>query len=265
MKKLKQLLGILLVMLVASTAQAAPPEAEAGTNADKNVEISIAPYGWLMGLKGTVGARGVKTEVDASFGDLTNQLDFAAMLAAEVVFYNKFGLTSNFNKTILSDQKSHNGISLSGETSLFIADIEAFYRIGSIPLGQAKTPFINFDLLAGARIWDVGLELDLDTRYLGSHNASRNKTWVDPLVGARAILQIDDNWRFVVQGDVGGGGNTSNTWDTTAFVGYTFWEHGTAMAGYRALGINRREGSGADRFVMDVTFQGPILGVIFTF
>lgn len=55
------------------------------------------------------------------------------------------------------------------------------------------------------------------------------------------------------------------TWDTTGLIGYTFWQHGTLLAGYRAVGVTCSEGSGNNAFTFDATLSGPILGVALTF
>ena len=53
--------------------------------------FTIAPYGWLAGLEGDVGARGRTTHVDESIGDILDNLDIAAMAVAEAR-YERFGL-----------------------------------------------------------------------------------------------------------------------------------------------------------------------------
>ncbi|BAH73620.1 hypothetical protein DMR_01290 [Solidesulfovibrio magneticus RS-1] len=54
------------------------------------------------------------------------------------------------------------------------------------------------------------------------------------------------------------------TWDTTAVIGYTFWEHGTFWAGYRAVGDNYTS-NGKNAFKFDAVLHGPIIGLAFTF
>ena len=257
---IKKTLATLALLLIAGRAYGEAPN----TENDKKSQFYIAPYVWLKGISGTVGARGRSTEVDASFSDLRDHIESAGMIAVEALFQNKFGITANLSFANLGDQASHNGISLSGGTDLLVSDVALFYRVGSFPLNQTGS-FMNLDILAGLRYWDVGLELNLDTPYLGSHRISRSRDWVDPFVGARAQFHLNDRWSFILQGGIGGGGDTSRTWDASARVGCRIGGNSTLLLGYRAVSVDRREGSGTDRFIFDTTLSGPLIGLVFVF
>ena len=226
---------------------------------------TIAPYAWLTGISGTVGAKGYDAKVDVSFADLSKYLNMGAMVHAEVLYRERFGLFSDFNYSLLSDQASSKRASLDAKMSLVLSDVVAFYRVGTVPLGKSQTSSMDFDLLGGARIWSLAVKLDAE-RDRGGRNVFAQKTWADPIVGARATFHLTDAWLLSLRGGVGGFSVSSAfTWDTTALVGYTFWEHGTLLAGYRAVGVNYSEGSGRSAFKFDATLSGPILGVAFTF
>ncbi|EKO41211.1 MAG: hypothetical protein B193_0052 [Solidesulfovibrio magneticus str. Maddingley MBC34] len=226
---------------------------------------TIAPYAWLTGISGTVGAKGYDANVNVSFADLSKYLNLGAMVHAEVLYRERFGLFSDFNYSLLSDQASSKRASLDAKMSLVLSDVVAFYRVGTVPLGKAQTASMDFDLLGGARIWSLAVKLDAD-RDRGGRNVFSQKTWVDPIVGARATFHLTDAWLMSLRGGIGGFSVSSAlTWDTTALIGYTFWEHGTLLAGYRAVGVNYSEGSGKSAFQFDATLSGPILGVAFTF
>jgi len=84
--------------------------------------------------------------------------------------------------------------------------------------------------------------------------------WVDFIVGARVIADLTPKLSLMVIGDLGGfgiGSSSSFTWNSRAILGWRLSEHWTAVAGYRALYINRDSG--------DLTTKGPILGAIYRF
>ena len=53
-------------------------------------QFFIAPYLWFVGLNGKVSVNGNQSDVDASFGDIWDQLDFAFQIRAEAMKNNYF-------------------------------------------------------------------------------------------------------------------------------------------------------------------------------
>ena len=58
-----------------------------------------------------------------------------------------------------------------------------------------------------------------------------------------------------------GAGGADLDWDVAAALGYRFNERFSAVAGYRALGVNYEDNG----FVFDVVQQGPIMGLVIHF
>ncbi|WP_243361764.1 hypothetical protein [Fundidesulfovibrio terrae] len=249
----------LFVLLMAGPASAQTASSEG------DFKFTLAPYAWLIGMSGTVGVRGAQVHVDASFADLSKYLNIGAMLHADMVYRDTFGILGEINYALLGDQASGKKTSLDGQMGLFLSDVAAFYRVGTASLGKDGGCPTSLDLLAGARIWNLGVKIKTES-FLNSRSEFKQKGWVDPTVGARVLFHMTDKWTFDVRGGVGGFGISSAiTWDAMAMLGYSFWEHGTALLGYRAVGVNHSEGSGRDYFKFDATLNGPILGVAFTF
>jgi hypothetical protein len=61
---------------------------------------------------------------------------------------------------------------------------------------------------------------------------------------------------FVSGWAIAGGGSSDFNWDLLGAVGYKVNDRFSAMAGYRAQGIDYEDGP----FVFDSVIQGPILG-----
>lgn len=103
----------------------------------------------------------------------------------------------------------------------------------------------------------------MDSDAAGSADRSRN--WVEPFVGARANIDLGEDFVLQVRGDVGGFGLGSDfAWQLAAVIGWQFemFDMDAALfVGYRALAQDYEEGS----FEWDVIAHGPILGLGFTF
>ena len=256
MKNLKIMLVVLFVFLFVGTGNAAPDAEE-----QQDTRFYVTPFAWFVGMDGTIGARGRTTEVDFSFSDVRDYVDFAAMLGLEVVFDNTNGILSNINLIQLAKQKPVRGVTLEGDTQILLSDIAAFHRFHSAPFGERKTSVMNLDFLAGVRIWDIDVGLYVDTPLMGSHNVSKSRSWVDPFVGLRAQFLMNERLRLTLLGGIG----TSNTWDASAQVAWKIGRSSSLLLGYRALGVDRREGEGNEQFVFDTTIDGPMLGFTFEF
>lgn len=229
-----------------------------------DLKYSIAPYGWMTSMRGTVGAKGFTTKVDSSFVDIAEYLMFGVMLHAEGLYRDTVGVVIDFNYSSLGEQASRRRVSLEGKSSLLVSDVLAFYRVGSVSLGQSGS-YVDFDVLAGIRVWSVSLGMDLDVGPF-SRSVYKEKTWVDPVVAGRAQFHLNDKWMLSMRGGVGGFSlGSAITWDASVLIGYTFWEHGTFMAGYKAVGVKHSEGDGDSAFKYDAILYGPVIGVLFTF
>jgi hypothetical protein len=60
-----------------------------------------------------------------------------------------------------------------------------------------------------------------------------------------------------------GAGGSDLTWSAYALVGWQFTDWGSLNAGYKWLAYDYDTGSGPSRFSWDVTYQGPIAGLVF--
>jgi hypothetical protein len=251
---------LLLVPAGVLAAQGAETSAQA-----QDFRFTVTPYAWLTGLSGTVGARGSTATVNTSFADLSKYLNTAAMLDVDVLYRERVGFLADLNYSQLGDQVSGKVVSLDSKSTLLLSDLTAYYRLWSAAPWENCPGSVSLDLLAGARIWSLGMSLDANT-FFGGRSITETKTWADPVVGARAQFHLGEKWAFELRGGVGGFGVSSSlTWDAMALVGYHLWDHGTLFLGYRGVGVNHTEGSGSSKFVFDTTLHGPILGLAFSF
>lgn len=258
MKRSKALCGsILLILFLAGISHA-----EAIVSDDvPNTRFFVAPYAWMVGMKSTVGAKGYKTEVDSSFSDALDKVDFAGMLVMEAVFENKYGIMTDLNMISLKDQEAYRGITLDGGTNMFFGNASLFYRLMSRPLKSNPAGYMNLDVMAGFNYWN--LDLDLRASALGgSRHLYESADWFDFIAGLRTQIRFDEKWTFVMQGRLGKGEDTHSTWDVAARIGYRIGNNSSLTLGYRAVYVNHETNNG---FVFKTTMQGPVLGVVFSF
>jgi hypothetical protein len=120
------------------------------------------------------------------------------------------------------------------------------------------------ELLAGARIVNLGSKL----HFFGPLNLEieDDKTWVDPYVGIRFNPRLSENWSLLTRFDIGGFDigsdialhlNADAVWHITEKFSLAF--------GYRVLATNYDDEEGENEFIFDMTFHGPIAGLIYSF
>lgn len=272
----------------ATSAAVSEPPAEVGTVTDNLRDQPTAPgaaaddhgglrteltgWIWIVGMDGTVGARGTRADVSADFGDVLEASDsvfaFAGRLEVGLGSWGGF-IDGMYSKLGADDQSGPVGLANIDVTcQTVLTDFGLMYRVGEWePDGEAgrNARDITLDLYAGGRY--TNLDLDLEPAALPSR--SQSVDWFDPIVGAKLGLPFAEEWRLALNGDIGGFGAASDfTWSVTGVVGYDFHLGQLPAAvyvGYRAIGQDYSTGSGADEFTWDVVQHGPILGLSLRF
>lgn len=219
--------------------------------------FAVAPYFWAAGLSGDIAQFGLpEVHVDPDFGDILDDLDFAAMAIGEArydrysifadIMYSKISSGRGTPRGIIADD-----VNVSSET--FAGLFGAGYSVLQNERG-------TLDIVAGLRIWHASTDISFSGGILDGVDRNDSATWVDGLAGVRAKYSITDKVYFTGWGLVGGGGADVD-WDVAGAIGYSFNEKVSAVAGYRALGVDYSD----DGFVFDVVQQGPIFGVVLHF
>lgn len=220
--------------------------------------FAVSPYFWAAGLSGDIAQFGLPVTVHISpdFGDILDNLDFAAMAIGEArndrfsifgdVMYTKLSVGSGTPRGIVADS-----VDVTSET--FAGLLGAGYSVVKDDAGY-------LDLVAGARVWSVDTDISLNGGILDGASVSDGETWVDGLVGVRGRYAFNDNL-YVTGWGLVGAGQADVDWDVAAALGYQFNQTISAVAGYRALGVNYDK----DGFIFDAVQQGPIMGLVVHF
>jgi hypothetical protein len=264
---------ILLVMVVfilpgafASSLAAEEKPAESGW------EFTVVPYMWAISMDGSVTVRGLEADVDASFNDLLDEMNFGFMLAYEAR-KGHWGLWGNtiYSNLGNSDVDGPAGLTkIDPSVTAFWQELGGFYRLGTWGLADSsdkKTPSVTVDTFLGARYTYLDTKIDFEGVFSGfAKNIDEDKSWLEPLVGLRTIWDFYERWVLTLAGDIGGVAFGSDfAWSASGLIGYQFSlfgeDNARAFAGYRALSQDYTDGSGNDQFEWDVTLHGPILGM----
>jgi hypothetical protein len=231
---------------------------------DNDFSLSLTPYAWFAGLQGKVGVEGVSAKANSKLADPSDYL-LVSMLRLDALYQGRAGLLADVDYSFLDNQSTKQQFSLNTNIRLILSDVAFYYRFLAAGPGELTPGPLSLDLLAGARIWSLALGNGLTPLIVGS-KVTQEKGWTDPILGLRAKIGLAKRWDLELRGVLGGfGASSALTWEAMATVDYAFWEHGSLLLGYRAVGINHTEGGAGDKFTLDMTLQGPIAGLAFTF
>jgi hypothetical protein len=147
--------------------------------------------------------------------------------------------------------------------TLKLTEIGGTYRIGSDDPGSAA-----FDILLGARVLDIDLNINLilPGPEMTPVSLSNSVSESDAFFGGRLVGNFNDKWQYNLRADIGGGG-TNGTFNIFGAVGYTFGQSGLYSIdfGYRHMTIKLKDSQDGTNTETDITLSGPLLGFVFTF
>lgn len=160
------------------------------TYADTGWDFTMVMPGWLAGIEGTVGVKGVDGYVDDGFDDIIDSLGFLA--AASVEGRNgKFGfiLEGIYTKTIVG------GPTPGPLLNTVSVQIEQLVAEGSLTYRFFESDRAWMELIAGARYTYMGADLSLESNPAGIAGVSEN---ISEAIVGRATTAIRDevNRRF---------------------------------------------------------------------
>lgn len=210
--------------------------------------VTMLMYGLGAGMEGKVGALGHTADVDLSFSDILKNLEFGFMGGARA-YKGNWSVTGDVIYT-----------GLGMENDLVKADVNQW--IISSDVGYQVSQ--SLEVLGGVRV--NALRNTLDFKGPLGITVEPKKNWVDPVVGIRFALALNDKWSLWSRLDVGGFGVGSDfTWEINALAVRKFSDRTSLTFGYRALGVNYDKGEGVKRFLYDVTISGPVIGMAMSF
>jgi opacity protein-like surface antigen len=246
------LLPILMAACPQAHAQGTPPAAD-------RWRFDITPYIWFSGISGDVTLpRGGARDFSADFGDIFDNLKFAAMASAEAR-YGRFGLLLDFFYVDL-EQGFNSPRSLTVSNGNVQFSTTQFAAVGLVRLVEDRNWWL--DAGAGIRAWWLDSEIKANGGLFAGRSSSASSNWVDPLVALRGQVRLNDRFALTAYGDVGGfDTNTRLTWQAIAALDWQVTPSIAARLGYRYISVDRSR-SNIDA---DFDLSGPFIGASFRF
>lgn len=226
----------------------------------KPYEFTVFAYGWAAGLKGNVASLPPlpAVNVDLGFDKVIKNFEGGIMGAAELRF-GRILFDADIMYTRIGGAVNPRGpffdrVSL--KTTSFIGTALAGYRL-------VDDPSYTLDVLAGVRGYSLSTKVTTSSRVPAFNLVGREtETWVDPMIGAKARINLTRSFYVTSWALIGGFDAGSRlSWDVFGGVGYSFNDQMSAVIGYRAMGIDYAR----NRYVYDVVQKGPMTAFVFRF
>lgn len=212
-------------------------------------EYRVTPYLWLptMSTDMKIGS-GPSASADASILDV---LEFGFLATGEAR-KGDWGLLGEFNYLSLSQDASW-GDHFDAEMKLkgVMGSAAVAYRVAKGAAGW-------LDAFGGARLWSMKTEVEFDRL----PDASKTKSWVDPLLGLRGQYSLTDSLYVGALGDIGGFGVGSHLqWEIVGSIGYRVSDTISAEIGSRYMSLDLNDGA----LDLNAKLRGPFIAVNFAF
>ena len=241
------------------TATASPlpdPPQQQASSADDSWHFDVAPYIWVPGIHGTVGALGQDASVHVSGSDVLS--DFQGGISG--LFEARKGRIVIPFDLIYYKIATTQGIPLNdlGQTAVRVGITEGIYT-PKIGYRIIDGEHFKVDALFGARIWHEGLSLTLRPSEL---NASRSSNWADAVAGGRFEIFFTPKIWITASGDAGGGG-AGLDYQGLGVINFQPKPLFGFFLGWRYLDVNYSKFSRG--YVFDLAQTGPLAGLNFQF
>jgi hypothetical protein len=243
---------------------APPPPPEPWCVTPPDTEFRIGIPGWITGLQGDFGVRGVVTDQDVKFTDILKQLDMIAV-GSLYARYHRWEIFADGQYLKISDTAKLPGLLFdTARVSLKSAFAEAFVGYRLINCQRA-----SLSLFAGGRYnymsGDLHIAKDSDPRFpilrekLGistNLRVSGSIDWVDPVIGTSGKLHIWKPVSLWAKGDIGGFGAASDfTWQVQGGLEFQVTRWLYSDVGWRYLKYDYTSGG----FTNKTELNGPFI------
>jgi hypothetical protein len=152
------------------------------------------------------------------------------------------------------------------------------YRLPEQPSGR-NYPIFWFQPIAGMRLNNISVNIEetinvVATSTLVNFNGSfknnygQTRTWLEPMIGAKLGMQLNDRIGFWLRGDASGfglAGETDMSWNIYSGMDWWVGYNTSLQLGYRFYEIDYSRGSGNNAFGFKESFNGPFLSATFHF
>ncbi len=212
---------------------------------------SLTLYGAGLQISGTASVGDATTDIDVDVDEFIDNLEMGGLASYRLQTPKwSFSLEGAF----FGLGHSQDGRSM--DVDMTVAEVDAGYRFSPV-----------LEAFAGVRYTDLSTEVATTLPISGEpFHAEAGDDFFDPVVGLRFSAPLAESWLVAGQGDVGGFGvGMDLQWQAKLDLGWRPSESVTILLGYRVLAQDFDDAGDRGVFAMDATYQGPELGVTFTF
>lgn len=226
---------------------------------DQGTEVLLTGYFFASALSGRASTTAAlpPADVDLSFGDVLEDLDFGAMTAVEI----RNGRWSFIGDLMYS--KVSPGASVPGFPALQAGlEQRSLTLQGSLLYRIHSTDRMTVDLGAGLRYWKLDNEGSVGLTGGPAVTFTGEADWIDPVIIARLRADLDGPYSVAFAADIGGSGAGADlTYQLLGTLDYQKSKKMTLRVGYRILSVDYDHGG----FVYDIRMQGPVIGMTYRF
>lgn len=245
--------SLTIALALLSLTATLPAQEPAPVASGPEWEFTFVPYLWASHLDGTIGIGSLpEADVDASFSDLFENLDFSA----SAYFTARKGdwlWLSEVYYTALDVKETVAASEVSIGSDLYWVMLAGGYRLDQGPRRCT-------DVFAGARYVRVNQDASSTGGVVGS--ASKDEAWIDPVLGFHVQTGLDQALQCGLLADIGGFGVGSDlTWELLPSLSYRFDDTWALEFGYRWLDTDFEDSD----FRYDMVQAGWILGLSIAF
>src|SRR6267143_1535680 len=160
----------------------APPPPQPWCETPTTLEIRIGAPGWLAGISGDTGVKGVVTSSDVSFDQLLRHLTHVPIVLSADIRYQRWEIFGDGQYMEVGASATLPGLLFTGARYSYMGgDLSIFDN------GDARLVILR-------RLLGIRKKLDF----------SGSTGWVDPVIGARGKVKIWKAISLYAEGDVGG-------------------------------------------------------------
>ena len=221
--------------------------------------FSASMYIWATALGGET-ADG--DDIDVSFSDLFDNLNFALMGAGAARKGNWVVLTDVFYADLTVDESITREILNTPVSADLEADLKNWilHFAGGYSISRSNTH--NVDVIAGVRYLHLDTDLEIE---VGPIEIDTNETddVLDAIIGVQTYFDLNEKWFLQTHFDVGTG-DSDLTWQALGLLGYKH-DNVDITLGYRHIKWEFGSSDSISETFDELEYTGPMLGARFHF
>ena len=227
--------------------------ATAQSSSGNDSKIIFTPYIWGNALSGTstIGML-PPLDIDASFGDLLDNLNFALSLHTEFVVNDwVFVIDPTYVALEMDIELPPPDASAAMDVDIWLVEAWAGYRLND-----------SWEAIGGARYQSQDISVAGLPNPPFPDNVGVSENWTDWFIGARFSADLSDKWFMKLRGDVAVAGDSDTNWNVSIFFNRRFGDNKALNLGYRYMDNDYND---TGNFRWDVTQDGPVIGYTWIF